>query len=83
MGAEYSTKSSPDIKVKVIGTTRIEKVDLVKNGKNLHRFSGNNEMLEFEYKDKTIEKGNNYYYLRVKQADLEMAWSSPIFVEFR
>ncbi|MCL4426545.1 MAG: DUF3604 domain-containing protein, partial [Firmicutes bacterium] len=38
---------------------------------------------EFDFVDELPEPGLNVYYLRVMQADGEMAWSSPIFVNFR
>ncbi len=33
-----------------------------------------------DFEDQTILKGWNYYYLRVLQADGEMAWSSPVWI---
>ncbi len=35
---------------------------------------------EFTMKDRSILYKWNYYYLRVLQADGEMAWSSPIWI---
>lgn len=34
----------------------------------------------FRFEDRTILHRRNYYYLRVLQADGEMAWSSPVWV---
>jgi len=34
----------------------------------------------FQYVDNTLTKGESYYYVRVQQADGELAWSSPIWV---
>ncbi len=39
--------------------------------------------IEFQYSDKNPQEGVNPYYLRVLQSDGAMAWSSPIFVEYR
>ena len=36
----------------------------------------------FEFIDDEPQPGVNPYWIRVVQADLEMAWSSPIFVDF-
>jgi hypothetical protein len=36
----------------------------------------------FEYTDGEVKPGVNPYWIRVIQSDLEMAWSSPIFVDF-
>jgi len=37
---------------------------------------------EFEFKDDAYKKGWNAYWIRVRQSDGHMAWSSPIFVYF-
>ncbi|MCD6503842.1 DUF3604 domain-containing protein [Candidatus Bathyarchaeota archaeon] len=39
--------------------------------------------VEFEFLDKDVKPGLNIYYLRVTQTDMEKAWSSPIFVNYR
>ncbi len=36
----------------------------------------------FSFTDHGPTAGVNPYWIRVRQADLEMAWSSPIFVDF-
>ena len=38
--------------------------------------------VEHELQDTTVEPGLNPYWLRVTQQDLEMAWTSPVFVDF-
>lgn len=38
--------------------------------------------VRFEYTDEAAEPGVNRYWVRVIQSDQEMAWSSPIFVDF-
>ena len=40
------------------------------------------ESVHFEFVDEASKAGNNVYWLRVVQSDLEMAWSSPIYVDF-
>jgi len=38
--------------------------------------------LQFDLRDKSLMKMWNYYYVRVIQVDGEMAWSSPIWVQY-
>ncbi len=40
------------------------------------------ETVQFELTDEAVKPGVNPYWIRVLQSDLEMAWSSPIFVDF-
>jgi hypothetical protein len=39
------------------------------------------EVAEFTFTDNTPEAGVNPYWLRVVQTDMEMAWTSPIYVD--
>ncbi len=40
------------------------------------------ETVCFEFTDAGVEAGVNPYWVRVRQADQEMAWSTPLFVDF-
>ncbi len=39
--------------------------------------------VKFQFKDKDLEKDNNYYYLRVSQLNGQFAWTSPIWINKR
>ena len=38
--------------------------------------------VSFDFVDENVKPGVNPYYVRVVQTDMEMAWSSPIFVDY-
>ena len=38
--------------------------------------------VSFDFVDEEAKPGVNPYYVRVMQTDMEMAWSSPIFVDY-
>ena len=40
------------------------------------------ETAQFDFRDEDVEPGVNPYWIRVVQSDLEMAWSSPIYVDY-
>lgn len=99
MGKEISTADKPGLAVNrhlsgyVAGTTRLQKVEIIRNGKVIKTFEPNNYFLEFTYDDltpleKTVIPTKDkkppfvYYYLRVTQDDGHMAWSSPIWVDY-
>jgi len=48
-------------------------------------FNGRAEQqrLQFDFFDKNLMRIWNYYYVRVTQLDGEMAWSGPIWVEYK
>ena len=40
------------------------------------------ERVEFEFTDESPQPGINPYWVRVTQSDMEMAWTSPVFVDY-
>lgn len=80
------TVSEPDATRKVtwraIGTSRIKRVDLLRNNDIAKQWSGQgrDDLSEtYEY-TKSMNKAE-WWYLRVLQEDGEIAWTSPIWVE--
>lgn len=99
MGKEVSTAEKPGLTVNrhlsgyVAGTTKLEKVEIIRNGKVIKTFEPDHYSLDFTYDDMTpLEKivipskdkrpPFVYYYVRVIQADGHMAWTSPIWVDY-
>ncbi len=71
----------------------MKKVELIRNGKVIQTFTTDTYHLEFTYDDmepaekvcinaKDKKPIFSYYYLRVTQEDGNMAWSSPIWVDY-
>ena len=78
----------------VAGTSPLRKVELIRNGEVLKEFELNNsQFLDFTYDDmdnladccimSKEKKPFVFYYLRVEQEDDHMAWTSPIWVDFK
>ncbi len=85
MGDSLSTEAIPTISLDVEGTSALQYVKIVRNneeiltlGKDIKEGRG----VRTTFKDKTISPGHFWYYLRVLQEDGEMAWSSPIWVNY-
>lgn len=83
MGDIFTTQTLPKISVKIIGTAPIKQVDLIKNNTYLLTRSPGTPEYSFQYVDNMLAKGESYYYVRVQQADGELAWSSPIWVRYQ
>ncbi len=66
--------------VKVIGTTPIRQIDVVKNNTFIHNRQPLEREVSFTFADNQPSPGESYYYVRVIQADDNIAWSSPIWV---
>jgi len=71
---------SPTFTIHVRGTTPIEKLVIFKNYKKAKTLYDQPAEVDIQWHDEKPKKGENHYYVRVEQADGELAWSSPIWV---
>lgn len=71
------------IRVRVWGTAPLMAVEIVKNNEVVHTHSPGEPDTAFTWSDPTCQPTDppTYYYLRVRQADGNLAWSSPVWVE--
>ncbi|HYW44442.1 MAG TPA: hypothetical protein VE959_16385 [Bryobacteraceae bacterium] len=82
MGDAFDAAAPPALHVKVLGTGTIETVEIVKDGKFIYRTEPKADTAEFDYTDTAPGSGESWYYVRVMQADRNMAWASPIWVKY-
>ncbi len=82
MGDALESAAPPRMRVKVIGTGVIDRIDVIKDGKFVFENHPRRETGEFTWVDNAPGKGRSWYYVRVMQTDRQMAWSSPIWVDY-
>ncbi|WP_201456717.1 DUF3604 domain-containing protein [Chlamydia sp. 17-3921] len=92
VGAKPGLAINRHISGSVAGTAPLKTVEIIRNGEVLTTFTPQGYNLDYEYDDMeplgsvTLDDPNGnspfaFYYLRVTQTDLSMAWSSPIWVD--
>ena len=82
-GDILETEDGFELKIRIIGTTPLRQVDLIKNQQFLHNRQKLPQESTFTFVDKDKQPGEDYYYVRVVQEDGNVAWSSPIWVTTR
>ncbi len=82
MGEEFSTTEAPRLDIRIIGTAAIQQLDIVKDNAFAYTAEPGVRELTLTFTDSDISPGTHYYYVRVLQADSNMAWSSPIWVHY-
>jgi hypothetical protein len=86
MGEEFSSATPPSISVTAAGTEKLVRVELIKHDSSgyttIHAEEPEGDVAAFDYVDEAFSE-DSFYYVRVTQADGEMAWSSPIWLEHR
>ena len=82
MGEEFETNLVPRLEIGVIGTGSIEEVAIIKDNEIVYQVSPHVSELSMTYTDRDVEPGEHYYYVRVIQEDENMAWASPIWIDY-
>ena len=83
MGDEFPLSAPEPLKIRVRGTRPVARVDIIKDSKVIYSTTPNKPAVEFEYTDKASVSGKHYYYVRVQQDDQTLAWSSPMFINYK
>lgn len=80
LGREIEGTGKPALIMKVNGTAELRRVTLVRNEQNYRQWEPKAKTFAQSFTDEAPNSGENRYYLRVEQADGNMAWSSPVWV---
>jgi hypothetical protein len=83
MGDEFRTSAAPELRVHVIGTNDLAKVEVLKDSRAVAALECSGRECKQDWRDPAPSEGTHYYYVRVQQKNGELAWTSPIWVEWR
>jgi hypothetical protein len=83
MGDAFTLAAPEPLKVKARGTKNLARISVIKDGKIVYSVEPKKQQAQFEFTDRNSRKGAHYYYVRVEQDDTMLAWSSPMFVEYK
>ncbi len=81
MGDIIETDQVPKLRIRARGTGVISQLVIVKNQQLIFESRPGEQEIDVEFVDQNFEPGDSYYYARVMQADGNLAWSSPIWIE--
>jgi hypothetical protein len=80
MGSLLDTPVPPRLSVEVHGTAKLEAVEVVRDGKVCRSETPTGRDCEFSFVPAALDRPESYFYVRVRQSDGQLAWSSPVFV---
>jgi histidinol phosphatase-like PHP family hydrolase len=86
MGEDIYVTEAPEIEIDVFGTAPLHYVILIRDNKEILYLGKDRDegyRVKKKYVDNTVKKGKHWYYLRIIQEDGEMAWSSPIWIDYK
>jgi hypothetical protein len=80
MGDDVTVSGAPKFGIDVIGTGKIAKIDVLRDSAVVATLKPDGKEFKGDWTDGKARDGTHYYYIRVLQADGEIAWGSPIWV---
>ena len=80
MGDECQPAANEPFRVRVRGTDDVAAIHLIRDAEYIYKAEPGRQEVELEYLDQDAGPGEHWYYVRIEQADEELAWSSPIWV---
>ena len=84
MGDEFHAAEPLPLRVKVRGTTGLARINVIRGEQVVYVHEPDAQETEFEFLDQNARPGLGlqYYYVRVEQSDGNVAWGSPIWVNY-
>ena len=82
MGDEFKTKVAPTLKIDVVGTGDLAKVDILRDSKVVATLRPQGQGYKTTWTDPEPLPGMHYYYIRALQQDNEIAWASPLWIHY-
>ncbi len=81
LGEEFKTRDAITLKMKVVGTKSLAKIDILKDSEVVETIRPGKPEYQGVWTDPQPTAGTHYYYIRVQQTDGELAWASPMWVD--
>jgi hypothetical protein len=82
MGDEFKTRAAPTLEIHVLGTKELARIDILKDSEVVETLKPGQREYKGKWTDPKPTAGMHYYYIRVLQTDEEIAWASPLWIEY-
>jgi hypothetical protein len=82
MGDAFKTGEVPALQIQVVGTAPITEVVILRDSKVVETIKPDGSEYKGKWTDPKPEAGEHYYYVRVLQKDGQLAWGSPLWIEY-
>jgi hypothetical protein len=82
MGDELRTSTAPEFKLRAVGARALDRIEILKDSDVVATLPVKGPEYVGTWTDPQPARGMHYYYIRVLQSDGELAWSSPMWVDY-
>ncbi|MFP3904944.1 MAG: CehA/McbA family metallohydrolase [Armatimonadota bacterium] len=81
MGSEIALSGDRKITGRVVGSDQVTRIDIVRNNEDYRTLRPESDDVTIDVTDSDQVTPGTFYYLRIWQADGEMAWTSPVWLD--
>jgi hypothetical protein len=83
MGDIFTTRERPQLTIEAHGAAPIAKLHVIRDNKYIYSTEPNEPHVRRTFTDMDAPPGKtSYYYVRVEQADGNLAWASPMWITY-
>ncbi len=79
-GDIFQITGRPKLSVRIEGTAPVDTLEIVRNNEIIHTARPGRPTVRLEYEDTGAPPRESWYYVRIRQADGQIAWSSPMWI---
>ncbi len=83
MGDDFASDRIPPLEIRARGTAPIAEVDVIRNEQYVFTTKPGKQDISLRFTDMDHSPWERHYYVRIQQADGQLAWASPIWVRLR
>jgi hypothetical protein len=84
MGEAFETAQLPTLEIQAQGTTPIARLHIIRNNRYVYSTEPKKQEVTLRFTDMQAQAGQTYYYyVRLEQADGNLAWASPMWITYR
>ena len=83
MGGELAASIPPALRFRASATAPVDSLEIVRSGEVVYSAKPGTSIVEVDFRDQDAPSDNSaHYHVRIVQRDGQIAWSSPIWVDF-
>jgi len=82
MGDELRTNVAPRLEINVQGTGAIARIDVLRDSEVVETIKPGKAEFRGTWTEPRPQAGVHYYYVRVEQQDGQLAWASPLWIDY-
>ena len=84
MGGETEATESPELVFRATGTAPVASLEIIRNGEVVYSARPSTSRVSVSFRDESAPRqGVAHYHARLVQDDGQIAWSTPIWVDYR